>query len=105
MWTVRRLSHTVHELMDGLMVVCLSGKRATMDHTGERVLLKHSRSDLAVLLIVSHLNEGGDVGVVCFVHVATIQDLPEKSSDSGRFGDRHTNSVKQCSDFLLNRIC
>lgn len=59
-----------------------------MDHTRERVLLKHSRSDLAVLLIVSHLNEGGDVGVVCFVHVATIHDQGSFWGDCGQSVNR-----------------
>jgi hypothetical protein len=61
-----------------------------MDHTGIRGIKTSSGDHLAVGTIVSHLNEVVDVWVVawCFVvHVYTIQDLRQKSSDGVLFTD------------------
>jgi hypothetical protein len=61
-----------------------------MDHTGIRGIKTSSGDHLTVCPIVSHLNEVVDVWVVawCFVvHVYTIQDLREKSTDSGQISD------------------
>ena len=82
-----QLSHAIEIVMQLSIVLFFGVKLTTMDHTRERMLLKHSTSDFDVLAIVTHLKEGVRVGVVawCFVHVSTIQDQGTKSSDGVLF--------------------
>ena len=64
--------------MEFLIILLLTVKGATMDDTGERLLKTCCCDHLAILPIVSHLNEVVDVGVVawCFVvHVLSIDHL------------------------------
>ena len=85
-----QLSQSSDVVCQFLVILFFGVKRATMDDTGERLLTTCCCDHLAVLPIVSHLNEVVDVGVVawCFVvHVYTIQDLRQKSSDSGQISD------------------
>ena len=61
-----------------------------MDHPRIGGIKTSSSDHLTVCPIVSHLDKVVDVGVVawCFVvHVYTIQDLRQKSSDSGQHVD------------------
>ena len=82
-------SQTIKIICKCLIVVCLSLKGATMDYTWVRGIATSSSDHLAVGTIVSHLNQVVDVWVVawCFVHVSTIQDLRQKSSDGVLFTD------------------
>ena len=66
------MSQTVEEVSEGILIVCLSLKGATMDHTGIGGRDASRCYHLAVCLIVSHLNEGGDVGVSDVVHATII---------------------------------
>ena len=81
--------------MEFLIILFLGVKRATMDHTRERLLKTSSSDHLTVCSVVSHLNQIVDVWVVawCFVvHVYTIQDLRQESTDSGHLDNCHTIS-------------
>ena len=63
-WTVLRLSQTVQEVCHRLSIIVLSLKDATMDRARVRGIDASVGDHLAVCLIVSHLHQGGDVGVV-----------------------------------------
>ena len=83
---VSRLSHPVHELMEFGIVLLFGVKLTTVNDTREGLFLKHGRSDSAVLLIVTHLNEGVDVGIRSgFVHETNIGHFDPSGGISGQF--------------------
>ena len=85
-----QLSQSSDVVCQFLFILFFGVKGPTMDHPRIGGIKTSSSDHLAVLPVVSHLNEGVDVWVVawCFVvHVYTIQDLRQKSSDSGQHVD------------------
>ena len=95
------MSQPVEHLVDRCPIFLLSLKTDTLDSLREFSQVCRDRNIVATFSVdVTDVGVHGDL-----FHVATIQDQGTKSTDCGRFGDRHINSVKQCSDFLLNRVC
>ena len=82
-------SQTIKIICNCLVELCLGVKGPTMDHPRIGGIKTSSSDHLTVCPIVTHLDKVVDVWVVawCFVHVSTIQDLRQKSSDSGQFSD------------------
>lgn len=96
------ISVAIHEISKCFLILGLSVEGPSTDGTGELALGSGCRGQIASL--------GEDllgVGVGSgFVHVATIHDLPQKSSDSGHLVNWHqVVSVKQMGDLCLNLIC
>jgi len=67
-WTVRGLSHPVEHVVDGVEVVCLSGKGTPVDRAGVVCLRGRGRGDVATLVEVL-LSVGVGSG---FVHEISI---------------------------------
>ena len=68
-----RLSHAVQKISECFVILCLSGKGATVDRP--RILCLRGGS-LAVCQIVPHLQQGGNVGVGSgFVHAVSMAPL------------------------------
>ena len=85
-----QLSQSSDVVCQFLIILFFGVKGATMDHPRIGGIKTSSSDHLTVGTIVSHLDKVVDVWVVawCFVvHVYTIQDLRQKSSDSGQHVD------------------
>jgi len=83
-WTLGQVSHPVEHLVDRVLIL-LKGRETVLQVCRD---LTNGTID-RVTSLVDHLLT---VGVLCFVHVATIHDQGPISTDCGRFGDRHINS-------------
>ena len=81
--------------MDRSTILLFSLKADTLDSLRELAQVCRVGELIATLAVdVTDVGVHSDAFhvVLCFVHVATIQDQGPISTDSGRFGDRHTNS-------------
>jgi hypothetical protein len=58
-----RVSHPIQKISDGLIIIGLGLKGPASDGPRVGCILASDRDHTAVCLIVSHLHEGGDVGV------------------------------------------